>query len=213
MGEVSIFGFLFALAAVILGPLISFGVYFLLYRAIRSSSAFFFVLWFAFYVGQLGAQLFFAIGFSSYGAGGFLLMVSTFSDSKVVLGVVVAINTFLWIGVFIYSLWMFYLARIEFKALGGAKAASKEFAKRGVQTAYDNRTVIKEVIVENKDTIKQVAMDNKDTIINFAKDHRQEIMQVATDNREVVARVAMENQDTIWENREVVANVFEQPNR
>jgi len=211
MSEVGILGFIVALADIVLGPFISFFVYFLLYRAIRSASAFSFVLWFVFYIGQLAAQVFFAIGMSGYGAAGFLLMVSTFSDSKVILGVIATISTFLWIGVFIYSLWIFYQARLEFKHLGGAKAATSEFAKKGAQTAYDNRTVIKDVIVENKDTIKQVALENKDTIINFAKEHRQEITQFAVENKDVVARVALENKDTIWENREVVASVFEEP--
>jgi len=211
MGEVGILPFLYALAGVLLGPPISFGVYFLLYRGMRTYSAFFFGLWFAFYIGQLAAQLFFSIGLSSYGSAGFLLMVSCYSDSKLVLGVVATVSTFMWIGVFVYSLWIFYQARGEFKALGGAKAASKEFAKKGVQTAYDNRGYVKDVIVENKETIKQVALDNKDAIIDFAKEHRQEIAQVAMDNREVVTRVAMDNRDTIWENREVVASVFENP--
>jgi len=203
--------FVYALVDVIVGPFVSFAVYFLLYRGIRTFSAFFFGLWFAFYFGQLAAQLFFAIGLSSYGAAGFLLMISCYSDSKLVLGVVTTISTFMWIGVFLYSLWIFYQARIEFKSLGGTKAATKEFAKRGAQTAYDNRGFVKEVIVENKETIKQVALDSKDTIVEFAKDHRQEITQIAIDNRELVTRVAMENKDTIWENREVVASVFENP--
>jgi len=209
LAESGFVGFLLALADIVLGPIISFCVYYLLYRAIRTSSAFFFVLWFAFYIGQVASELFFAIGIEGYGAAGFVMMVSTFSDSKVVLGILTALSTFMWIGVFVYSLWIFYQARIEFKNLGGTKAATKEFTTRGVKTAYDNRGFVKEVIVENKDAIKQVALDNKDTLINFAKEHREEIIQVAQDNRETVARVAMENKDTIWENRDVVASVFD----
>jgi len=211
MEEVSAFALVYAIAAVLLGPFISFGVYFLLYRGIRTFSAFFFGIWFAFYTGQLAVQVFFAIGFKSYGSAGFLLMVSCYSDSKLVLGAIATVSTFMWIGVFVYSLWVFYQARKEYKSLGGTKAATKEFAKRGVQTAYDNRGYVKEVIVENKETIKQVALDNKDAIIDFAKEHRQEIAQVAMDNRGLVTRVAMENKDTIWENKEVVASVFENP--
>jgi len=210
MGEGGgIFGFLFALADIILGPFISFLVYFLLYRAIRTSSAFFFGLWFVFFVGQLASEVFFTIGLSSYGAAGFALMVTTFTDSKIVLGVLAAISTFMWIGVFVYSMWLFYQARGEFKSLGGAGAATKEFASRGAKAAYDNRGLVKEVIIENKEAIKQVAIDNKDALINFAKEHKQEILQVASDSKDVVARVAVENKDTIWANRDVVASVFD----
>jgi len=200
--EVSLQGFLLSLADVVLGPIISCCVYFLLYRAIRTSSAFFFILWFAFFVSQVGAEIFFAIGLDSYGAAGFVLMVSTFSDNKIILGVLATISTFGWVGVSIYSLWIFYQARIHFKSLGGASAAGKEFAKRGVETVY-----------ENKDVIKQVAVENKDAIITFAKDHKEEILQMASDNKDVVQRVAMENQDAIWANRDVVASVFDQNSR
>jgi len=198
-GEAKIGGFLYSLADLILGPLISCGVYFLLYRAMRTSSAFFFVLWFAFFVGQVASEVFFAIGFSDYGAAGFVLMASTFGDNKIPLGVLSTISTFMWVGVAVYSLWIFYQARIEFKLLGGTSAASQEFAKRGAQTVYDN-----------KDTIKQVAVENKDALINFAQEHKQEIIQVAIDNKDIVQRVAVENQDAIWANRDVVASVFDQ---
>jgi len=107
----------------------------------------------------------------------------------------------------------YYQARLEFKRLGGAQAAGKEFAKKGVQTAYDNREFVKEVAVESGTAIKQVAMENKDTIINFARDHRQEIAQVVVDNKETVARVAMENQDTIWQNKDVISSVFDEPQK
>jgi len=198
-GEAKIGGFLYSLIGLILGPLISCAVYFLLYRAMRTSSAFFFVLWFAFFVGQVASEVFFAIGFSDYGAAGFVLMASTFGDNKIALGVLATISTFMWVGVAVYSVWIFYQARIEFKLLGGTSAASKEFATRGAQTVYDN-----------KDTIRQVAVENKDALVSFAKDHKQEIIQVAMDNKDIVQRVAVENQDAIWANRDVVASVFDQ---
>jgi len=138
-------------------------------------------------------------------------MVTVFSKS-ILAGIMATVSTFMWIGIFVYSLWIFYQARLEFKSLGGAKAATKEFAKKGAQTAYDNRTLVKDVIVENKDTIKQVAIENKDAIIDFAKEHKQEIIQVAMDNKDVVQRVAVENQDTIWANRDVISSVFDSKN-
>jgi len=211
LGEVQIGGFFLGLASLILGPPISFCVYFLLYRAMRSASAFSFILWFVFFVGQLAAEVFYGIGLTSYGSAGFMMMVYAFNDGKIVLGVLGAVATFSWIGIFLFNLWLFYQARNEFKHLGGAKAATKEFAKKSVQAAYDNRATVKQVIVDNKDTIKQAVVDNKDVIIDFAKDHKEELINFASENKEVVGRVAMENQDTIWENRDVVSSVFDQP--
>jgi hypothetical protein len=209
LGEVSVGAFFLSIASAIIGPPVAFCVYFLLYRAMRTGSAFFFVLWFTFYVGQLAAEVFYAIGISSYGAAGFMLMVYSFSDSKLVLGILGAVATFMWIGIFVFNLWIFYQARREFKSLGGAKAAGKEFAKTSVQTAYDNRGAVKQVIVDNKDTIKQVAIENKDAIIDFAKTHKDDIIDFASENKEVVTRVAMENPDLMWENRDAISSVFD----
>jgi len=137
------------------------------------------------------------------------MMVYAFSDSRLVLGVLAAVSTCTWVGVFFFNLWIFYQARKEFKNLGGATAATKEFAKTSAQVAYENRGAVKQVIVENKDTIKKVVVENKDTIIDFAKEHKDDMINFASENKEMVARVAMENQDTIWENRDVVASVFD----
>jgi len=209
LGEVSVGAFFLSIASFILGPPISFCVYYLLYRAMRTASAFFFVLWFSFYVGQLAAEVFYAIGISSYGAAGFMLMVTSFSDNKLILGILGAVATFMWIGIFVFNLWIFYQARREFKSLGGAGAATKEFATTSFQAAYDNRGAVKQVIVDNKDAIKQVAMDNKDAIIDFAKAHKDDIVDFASQNREAVTRVAMENPDMMWENKEVISSVFD----
>lgn len=126
------------------------------------------------------------------------MMVDAFSESDIILGSLIAISTFIWIALSVYNVAFMFHARREFSALGGAKAATKDFARQGAQAAYDNREVVKEVIVENKDTIKRVAVENKDTIIDFARE-----------NRETVARVAVDNKDTIWENRDIVASVFD----
>jgi len=209
LSEVQISGFFIGTASVILGPGISFFVYFLLYKAMRTASAFYFVLWFGCFIVQLGAQVFYSIGITSYGSAGFMMMVTSFGDNKLILGVFGAVATFVWIGAFVFNLWIFYQARNEFKDLGGAKAATKEFAKTSMQAAYDNRGVVKQVFVDNKDAIKKAVVDNKDAIIDFAKEHKDELISFAQDNKETVARVAMENQDTIWENREVVSSVFD----
>lgn len=75
-------------------------------------------------------------------------------------------------------------------------------AKDAFNVAYENKDAIKQFAKDNKDTIKQVVVENKDTIIQFAKD-----------NKEDIARVAVENKDTIWENRDVLASVFEAPKK
>jgi len=207
--DTSIGGFFLGVASLLLGIPVSFFVYFLLYRAMRTGSAFFFALWFGFFVGQLAAEVFYAIGLADYGAAGFMMMVTAFSNEQLIMGILGVLATFGWVGLFIFNLWLFYQARREFRNLGGSAAATKEFAKGSVQAAYDNRGAVKQVIVDNKDTIKQMATENKDVIINFAKDHKDEMVNFASENKETVARVAMENQDAIWENRDVVESVFD----
>eukprot|EP01118_Nematostelium_gracile_P019070 TRINITY_DN8703_c0_g1_i1.p1 TRINITY_DN8703_c0_g1~~TRINITY_DN8703_c0_g1_i1.p1 ORF type:complete len:312 (-),score=72.74 TRINITY_DN8703_c0_g1_i1:13-948(-) len=208
--EEGVLGFVYAMCAFILGPPIAFCVYYLLYRAIRTASSFFFGLWMAMFVMQVLISGFFALGLTAYGAAGFITMIKSFSDGKTALGIMCSISTFAWIGNVIYSVTLFIQARRAFRELGGIQAASKEFAKKSFDTAYENRGAIKQVIVDNQDSIKQFAVENKDAVIDFAKEHRQEISQIAMDNKDTVARVAYDNRDTIWNNRDVVESVFDQ---
>jgi len=205
----SIGGFFVSAASMILGIPISFWVYWQFYKATRDNSAARYMFWFVLFFIQLLVTAFFAIGIASYGCAGFWLMVETFNDNNMALGILAAVSTFLWIAVAIYNAFIFYSARLAYKDAGGHKQAAKQMTTAGVKTAYDNRQVIGEVIRENKDTIKQVAIENKDTIIQFAKDNKDTIKQVALENKDAIARVAIENKDTVWENREVISSVFD----
>ncbi len=69
---------------------------------------------------------------------GFILMVDAFSKSQMILGILLAISTFIWISVAIYNIAYFFQARREFSSLGGAKAASKDFARQGVQGSHSS---------------------------------------------------------------------------
>jgi len=193
-------GFFYALIALLAGFFVSFFVYWLFYSALRKSSAAFFMLWFILFVIQIAADVWFAIGIVDYGSAGFILMTKAFSDGKVALGIMYAINVGIWAGLAIYSVVLFWHGRKEYSYLGGNRAATREFGKGAVNVAYENRETIKQFAVDNKDTIKQVVVENKDTIVEFAKEHRQEITQAVVDNK-----------DTVWENREVIASVFDAP--
>jgi len=203
--------FVLAITYLILGPPISFFVYWLLYSAMRKNSAFNYVLWFFFFFLQIAAEIIFALGFG--GGAGFLKMLKIFSSNQTILGIFFAVSFVLWTVVAIYNIFFLLVARKQYSALGGAKASTKEFGKAAANTAYENRGAIKQVVVENKDAIKQFAVDHKEDIKQFAVDNKDEIKQFAVDNREAVARVAYDNKDMIWENHDVVSSVFHENNK
>ena len=124
-------------------------------------------------------------------------MVEVFGAKEMILGIFFAVSAFLWIAITLYNVSFFYRARVFYNALGGNDAAKKEFGQIAVQTAYDNRETIVQVAKDNKETIKQVAIENKDTIIDFAKD-----------NRQVIVQAAISRPDVVYENRDVVQDVF-----
>jgi len=168
------------------------------------------MIWFILFVLQVAYELFLAIGISAYGGGGFILMISMFSGKKSIpLGVMCALNWILLAVLIIYNISLFLSARREYAALGGTRAATKEMGKGAVNTAYENRQQIKQFAVDNKDVIKQVVVENKDTIIQFAKDNKDTIVDVVVENKDTIRNVAVENKDTIWENRDMVASVFD----
>jgi len=193
----ALIGFFISLVALLLGVPISFWVYWLFYSSLRKASPFYYCLWVCFFALQIGIEILYAIGIETTGGSGFMMMLTNFSKS-VVLGSMFAVCTFMWVAIAIYNIYFFNYARREYSAMGGNQAATREFGKVAVTAAYDNRDTLKQVAIDNKDTIKKVAVENKDTIIQFARDNRQEI-----------SRVAVENKDVIWENRDVVASVFD----
>lgn len=133
---------------------------------------------------------------------GWLTMVKIFADGKSVLGILAAISAVCWTAAVLYNIWTFYNARDVFRNLGGTRAAVKQGVQQGAKVAYDNREVVRDVVV-----------DNKDVIVDFAKEHKEEIIDFARQNKDAVKQVIVENKDTIWENRDVVASVFDSPNQ
>jgi len=104
--------------------------------------------------------------------------------------------------------------------MGGNQMAQKEISRKTVETAYDNRDTIKQVVVDNKETIAQVAFENKDTLIDFAAEHKQEIAQevigtsgisgISGNNNNRASRVSVDYRDSIWKNQDTVSNVFDE---
>jgi hypothetical protein len=186
-------GFVYSLIALLLGFPVSLWVYWLAYSGVRKSSSFYFCLWFFFFILQIAAQIFFAIGVSNDGAAGLIMVIDAFGNSLIVLGVMYTISMIIWVGNIFYSIWIFNKARIVWNHFGGSEAAKKEFTQAAVQTAVDNKDTIIKVAKDNKETIKQVAIDNKDTVIQFAKDNRQTITKVAVENKDDLATIFAEN--------------------
>jgi len=200
--------FVWASIYLVIGFFITFWIYYLVYSAVRLGSSFRFVVWFLMFGAEIIFEILCAIGIPNFGGAGVVVMGEAFSAEQMVLGIFYAICGFLWGALALFNVYLFFLGRREYRELGGSKAAFKEASKTAVQTAYDNRQTIKEVVVENKDTIKQVALDNKDLIIQVAKDNKDTIRTVAYENRDTIAKVAIENKDTIFQNEDVVNSVF-----
>jgi len=202
-------GFFVALAILLIGLPVSFFVYMLLYNAIRLKSASRFCLWFGFFVLQIAIEALYALGIESTGGAGLILMLDAFTNDSIALGAMFGISFALWLILVIYNVWFFNQARIEYRDLGGSKAATKEIGRSAVNTAYENRENIKEFAVEHKDTIKQVAIENKDAIIDFAKENKDTIAKVAYDNRQTIGREVVNNQDALFENKDFVDSMFQ----
>jgi len=132
----ALMGFFIALAAMILGVPVSFWVYWLFYTCIRKGSAFYYCLWLCFFALQIGVEILYAIGVESTGGAGFVGMLSHFSNS-VILGSMFAVCTFMWVAIAVYNIYFFNHARKEYANMGGNQAATREFGKVAVNTAYD----------------------------------------------------------------------------
>jgi hypothetical protein len=145
------------------------------------------ITWFIFSFLQILMQILYAIGVSSLGGAGFILMVENFKNGNIGLGVIFALSSVLWTFLAIYHILLLNNGRKEYREMGGHKKTIQEVGNYSFQTAYDNR-----------DSIKQIVIDNKEPIQNFAKEHKEDIIQISN-----------ENKDILWENRDIVASVFD----
>jgi len=200
--------FIWSVVYLLVGFFITLWIYFFIYSGTRVGSSFRYVVWFIFFGIQVLFEICCAIGPPSFGSAGLVNMAEAFNSEQMVLGIFYAISAFLWTVISVFNVVLIYHGRNEYRQLGGLKAAASEVGKAAVQTAYDNRDTIKQVVIENKDTIKQVALDNKDVIIDIAKQNQDTIKQVAWENRDSIARVAVENKDVLFSNQSVVDDMF-----
>jgi len=137
------------------------------------------------------------------------MMISAFNSNDMSLGILFAISAALWTVTSLYNAFFFVAARREYANLGGIRQAGKELGKQAATTAYENRGAIKQVAIDNKDAIRQVVIDNKDTIRQVVVDNKDDIVDFVKENRGTISQVAYENKDTLFENRDVVASVFD----
>ena len=63
-------------------------------------------------------------------------MIKLFQDDYKAVGIMCLVTFILWVIIIIYHVYVFVIARLEFKKLGGLRAAQKEAAKEGVRRTF-----------------------------------------------------------------------------
>jgi len=129
-------------------------IYRVLYRAGRKRKPSLFVGFFIMYGLQFIAFAALAVGVPGTGAGGFLRMVEEFKNSKTA-GFILLGSSILWCLCVTWGVWMFFLARIQYKASGGFQQAKKEMGKSAVNEAAQHPEIIVEAAKMGANTAAQ----------------------------------------------------------
>jgi len=109
--------------------------YRILYRGGRKQKPSLFIVYFIFLVFELVGVIFLAIGIPKTGSGGFFLMIKVFDNNKKPAGFFLLSSAILWCIASVYGIWLFILARLEYRKLGGLAKAKTEFAATAVEQA------------------------------------------------------------------------------
>eukprot|EP01116_Phalansterium_solitarium_P024105 TRINITY_DN871_c0_g1_i1.p1 TRINITY_DN871_c0_g1~~TRINITY_DN871_c0_g1_i1.p1 ORF type:complete len:371 (-),score=116.06 TRINITY_DN871_c0_g1_i1:226-1338(-) len=156
-----IFAIFYSVASAILGPAISFVVYWLLYSGMSNQSAFKMAIWMGLFVLRCLAELWFFIGIPQYGCSGIYWMAEAFSAGAMSAGFVVMMSTIFWFLMLIFDVLHFVLARRYYARLGGMAAARQGAAQltgRGIRhVVVNNKEMVQQVVVENREVITQSA--------------------------------------------------------
>jgi len=82
-----------------------------------------------------------AVGVIGWGGGGFLLMLDTFNRS-IAGGVICLVCFVIWIGLSIWNVIHFFLARRQYKKLGGLASAKQELGAAAFKGAASNPELV-----------------------------------------------------------------------
>jgi hypothetical protein len=134
-------GFLIGLIFFFLSIPISFGIFRLLYNAVRKSkSSYFFIyfilMWMSFLVyGWLG------IGFDAWGGGGLFVFLENIGNNKTI-GIFGLVDTALFALVIIWHIYVMALARKEYKKSGGNSKTKEELTQMAANEAVKHPDLI-----------------------------------------------------------------------
>jgi len=114
---------------------ICFLIYRVLYRAGRKSKPSLFVFYFCVFALEILIKIYFALGISGCGAGGFVLMIDMFNANQTVAAIMILVSFVVWVLLAAFSIWIWILARLRYRALGGMAKAKAEMKDAAVEQA------------------------------------------------------------------------------
>jgi len=198
--------FIMAIVYVIGGPVVSFGIYMILYTAARKNNAMYYCCFLVWFAALTILFVVLAFGPHGFGGSGLLQIITRANDltatpthkgiSPAVL-VTLGVGMLLWLCVVGYHCYIMWMVRKQWNEAGGMKATTKEGIKASAQVAHDNKDTIKQVARDNKDTIKKVVVENQDVIRDAVVDNKDVLIDVARDNSDLVVDVVRDNPDIV----------------
>jgi len=119
-------GFVLSLIFMVLGTVLSFIIYRVLYRGGRKYRPRTFVLYFLLLWIEILCYALFALGWQGSGAGGFILMINMFKNKSTVAGIFLIVSCANWTILAIYGITIFIRARVLYSRAGGNQAAKQD---------------------------------------------------------------------------------------
>jgi hypothetical protein len=143
--------FILSILYLLISVPVAFLIYRSLYRGAKNTKSSWFMLYFCLVWLEIAVWIIYAIGLSGSGGvyefiihflliiiffSGFLTMLSVFNDDKKAVGIICLVTFILWVFIILYHVYVFVIARLEFRKLGGLRQAQKEAAKEAGRRTF-----------------------------------------------------------------------------
>jgi len=120
----------------------SFLIYRILYQAARRGRPSLYFVYFITMFLEVVVFVWEGIGLSSWGGGGFVLMLSLFNQKHTAVGIFSVICFVLWCLLVLVHVFIFIFARLQYRRLGGLAKAKQEAAEEATQKMAENPDLV-----------------------------------------------------------------------
>jgi len=176
----NILGFILSIIYILVGPIVGFFIYRLLYNAAKTAKGSLYMLYMCFFSLEILLFIFFAVGVAETGGSGFILMIDSFDDGFHITAIFQLVACLAWLGMAAAGIITWISTKRAFSTSGGTGGLKSEATGEVSRALYENREEIAKQAWENRETAYRVAVENPNIVTSIARQASPNVVRHST---------------------------------